>query len=270
MWPRNDDCWLAGDYLGLWCLGRTASFKPLLCQRPQTPHRSWLCQSDQKLLDGCKWISRQFWLRLFFNYHWFVFAQYLSNVALDAGLRETANDIKKNWGEVDIWHDAISFYDGLYICRWTLTWAWEKTLLRGFLPSASWKRQSTWTWRPLGSLLACVLQWHFCLQVLEEDIGSWKEERARTCWGRAGRVQAGEEEDLWAWDRLPFLPQRGHLPHLGEGGRTCRSASGSRFHSGTKCYRRAEGNPQTPSTKVYVSHPYNIRWPASIHTTIQS
>jgi len=27
---------------------------------------------------------------------------YLSNVALDAGLRETANDIKKNWGEVDI------------------------------------------------------------------------------------------------------------------------------------------------------------------------
>ena len=28
--------------------------------------------------------------------------QYLSNVALDAGLRETANDIKKNWGEVNI------------------------------------------------------------------------------------------------------------------------------------------------------------------------
>jgi len=27
---------------------------------------------------------------------------FLSNVALDAGIRETANDIKKNWGEVDI------------------------------------------------------------------------------------------------------------------------------------------------------------------------
>ena len=36
------------------------------------------------------------------DYGWSVFAQYLSNVALDAGLRETANDIKKNWGEVDI------------------------------------------------------------------------------------------------------------------------------------------------------------------------
>ena len=57
---------------------------------------------------------------------------------MDAGLRETANDIKKNWGEVpDIYIDTISFlmvhilpgghlqdtiFVGMkYLSRWTLT-----------------------------------------------------------------------------------------------------------------------------------------------------
>ena len=88
---------LSENHLSLWCLGWASSLKPLLRQCPQAPHRSRLFQPDQKLLDGCKPNAKRI-LRQF----WFVFAQYLSNVALDAGLRETANDIKKNWGEVDI------------------------------------------------------------------------------------------------------------------------------------------------------------------------
>ena len=41
-------------------------------------------------------------------------AQYLSNVALDAGLRETANDIKKNWGEVDIDNLCDKFRENVF------------------------------------------------------------------------------------------------------------------------------------------------------------
>ena len=40
-----------------------------------------------------------------------IFIQFLSNVAVDADLRKTANDIKKNWGAGQVKRNISCFVD---------------------------------------------------------------------------------------------------------------------------------------------------------------
>ena len=222
--------WTAGNYLSLRRVGQAPPWQSILRKCPQDSHRSRLCQSDQELLDASKylwngkwkwvllrgWMSYSFPCLHFFRFFWTtaliqshnIFGQFLSKVAVDADIREKANDIKKSWEEVFFFkYKDLRFRASNYRSR--LTWVWEKTPLRGSWPSASWLRRWTWTWRPPGGCWCwktCCTVKLFALQVFEEKVGEWKKEWSSTHWRWARRVQAGEEEDIRAGLRLPVVP----------------------------------------------------------------
>ena len=136
-----------------------------------------------------------------------IFGQFLSNVAVDADIREKANDIKKSWEEVFFFkYKDLRFRASNYRSR--LTWVWEKTPLRGSWPSAKWRRRTTWTWKPQGGS-ECWQAWalikfckHILWQVLEETVGRRQEEWAWTHRKETWGIQTGQEEDLRAQHRL--------------------------------------------------------------------
>ena len=221
--------WTAGNYLSLQRVRQAPPWQSVLRQCPQASHRSRLCQSDQELLDASKylwngkwkwvllrgWMSYSFPCLHFFRFFWTtaliqshnIFGQFLSKVAVDADIREKANDIKKSWEEVFFFkYKDLRFRASTYRSR--LTWVWEKTPLRGSWPSAKWRRRTTWTWKPPGGS-ECWQAWtlikfckHFLSQVLEETVGRRQEEWAWTHRKEAWGIQNGQEEDFRAQHRL--------------------------------------------------------------------
>ena len=174
----------------------------------------------------------------------------------------------------------------------TLTWKRtraRKTPFRGSWPSANWKRPSTWTRKPPGGSQcwqACSIHLH--CRYLKKMLEAGK----RNGLGLEGddleelKLVQKKISELGIAFKLCFiiiiqifrilisvvsiLPQvlseRGHFSHLGEGRRSCRSASRSCLHSRTPCLWGVEGASMTNTCEMYY---YLSRWPYSTLITFQ-